>query len=101
MRDKLIFSFQLKIYLMNIHFNELRKLKHRLPTGSVSRIAKQLDISEQTVRNFFGAKKYDNGEIVGKHIQPGPNGGFVSINDTRIMDLAKSIIKESARPVEV
>ena len=36
---------------MHITFNELRQIKHSLPTGSVSRIAKELDIDEQTVRN--------------------------------------------------
>ena len=36
---------------MNITFDELRRIKHTLPTGSVSKIASELDIEEQTVRN--------------------------------------------------
>ena len=48
---------------MNITFDELRRIKHALPTGSVSRIASELNIEEQTVRNYFGAKKYENGEL--------------------------------------
>ena len=56
---------------MNISFSELRRIKHQLPTGSVSKIAKKLDITEQTVRNYFGAKKYDEGQIVDKHVRPG------------------------------
>ena len=83
---------------MNITFNELRKIKHQLPTGSVARIASELNIEEQTVRNYFGAKKYVNGEIVNEHIQPGPDGGIVSIEDTTILDMAKKII-EDARSV--
>ena len=80
---------------MNISFNELRDVKHSLPTGSVSRIARELQISEQTVRNYFGANKFEEGdEMVGKHVQPGPNGGIVSLKDTRILDLAKKIIEE-------
>ncbi|MCB0619470.1 MAG: DNA-binding protein [Saprospiraceae bacterium] len=80
---------------MNITFNELRDIKHSLPTGSVSRIARELQISEQTVRNYFGANKFEEGdEMVGKHVQPGPNGGIVSLKDTRILDLAKKIIEE-------
>lgn len=79
---------------MNITFEELRRIKHQLPTGSVSRIAKELDITEQTVRNYFGAKKYENGEIVGKHVRPGPHGGYVHIEDTNILDKAKEIINE-------
>ena len=43
---------------MNITFEELRRIKHALPTGSVKRIADELNIEEQTVRNYFGAKKY-------------------------------------------
>ena len=80
---------------MNISFNELRQIKHSLPTGSVARIAQQLKIEEQTVRNYFGAWKYKDGEIAGKHIQPGPDGGIVSIEDTTILDLAKTIISTS------
>ena len=79
---------------MNITFQELRKIKHSLPTGSVSRIANELKIDEQTVRNYFGAQKYIDGELVGKHIQPGPNGGIVNIEDTTILDLAKKILSE-------
>ena len=81
---------------MNITYDELREIKHRLPTGSIGRIAKTLNIDEQTVRNYFGAKKYENGGIVGKHIQPGPNGGIVSLEDTMILDLAKKIIEENS-----
>lgn len=80
---------------MNITFKELRNIKHLLPTGSVARIAKQLDIDEQTVRNYFGAKKYVDGDIVNEHIQPGPDGGIVNIEDTTILDLARKIIAEA------
>ncbi|HMQ07400.1 MAG TPA: DNA-binding protein [Saprospiraceae bacterium] len=79
---------------MYISFEELRRIKHSLPTGSVSRIAKELNIEEQTVRNYFGAKKFENGEIVSHHIQPGPNGGIVHLEDTTILDVANKILKE-------
>ncbi len=81
---------------MNITYNELRQIKHNLPTGSVSRIAKTLNLDEQTVRNYFGASDYDDGDIAGKHVQPGPNGGIVNIENTMILDLAKKIIQESS-----
>jgi predicted transcriptional regulator len=80
---------------MHITFKELRDVKHNLPTGSVKRIAEELNIDEQTVRNYFGAQKYEEGEIVGKHIQPGPDGGFVEIEDDTILVLARKIISES------
>ena len=69
---------------MNITMEELRKIKHSLPTGSVSRIANELSISEQTVRNYFGANKLDNGEVVDRHVQPGPRGGIVHLEDEAI-----------------
>jgi len=80
---------------MNISFSELRRIKHQLPTGSVSKIAKKLDITEQTVRNYFGAKKYDKGQIVDKHVRPGPNGGYVNLSDTAILDSATRILNEA------
>jgi len=80
---------------MNITFEELRKIKHSLPTGSISKIANMLELEEQTVRNYFGAKKYENGQIVGQHIQPGPNGGIVSLENNTILELAKKIISEN------
>ena len=79
---------------MYMTFKELRDLKHSLPTGSVARIAAELKMEEQTVRNYFGAKKYENGQIAGIQVQPGPNGGIVQIEDTRIIDLAKKIVSE-------
>lgn len=81
---------------MNITFNELRKIKHGLPTGSVSRIAQKLGIEEQTVRNYFGAKKYGNGQVVDAHVQPGPDGGIVHLEDTSILDLARKMIKKTS-----
>ena len=80
---------------MNITFQELRRIKHSLPTGSVQRIAQELNIEEQTVRNYFGASKFENGQIVGKHVQPGPLGGIVNLDDTRILEKAKQIIAEA------
>ncbi len=80
---------------MVITFNELRAIKHSLPTGSVARIAQELGISEQTVRNYFGAKKIqDANEIPGWHYEPGPGGGVVHIEDETILNLAKKIIEE-------
>lgn len=82
---------------MNITFKELRKIKHSLPTGSIQRIADQLSLSEQTVRNYFGAQKYREGDITGRHVQPGPEGGIVSLKDTAILEAAKKIILETQR----
>ena len=85
---------------MNITFDELRDIKHSLPTGSVSRIAKELGIDEQTVRNYFGANNFQEGDLTGKHIQPGPNGGIVNLKDTTILEIARKIISETQSPSE-
>ena len=80
---------------MNITFKQLREIKHQLPTGSIARIASDLQLEEQTVRNFFGAKKYNDGDISSWHLQPGPNGGIMSIKDTTILDHARAILDET------
>lgn len=80
---------------MNITFDELREIKHKLPHGSVARIAKELNLDEQTVRNYFGAHKHGaEQDIADAHIQPGPNGGIVHLESTDIYDLAMRILKE-------
>lgn len=79
---------------MNITFDELREIKHKLPHGSVTRIAQELNLDEQVVRNYFGAHHLENS---GNHIQPGPNGGIVHIEDETILNLAKQLIEESAK----
>jgi hypothetical protein len=71
-----------------ITFNELRKIKDSLPDGSLSRIAQDLGVSIETVRNYFGGYNYKDGRSVGVHIEPGPDGGLVMLDDTSILDLA-------------
>ena len=83
---------------MNITFKELRDVKHQLPTGSINRIAQELKIDEQTVRNYFGAKKFQDGKIAPWHLQPGPDGGIVNIKDDTILKLAKTIITTQTSP---
>jgi hypothetical protein len=78
---------------MNITFNELRSLKHSLPTGSIGQIARNLNLEEQTVRNYFGAKKYNDGKIISFHMEPGPEGGIVNLDDDSILLAAKKIIE--------
>ena len=77
---------------MNITFEELRRIKHALPTGGVKRIADELNIEEQTVRNYFGGTNYDKGKSVGLHIEPGPDGGVVLLDDTAILERAQQLM---------
>ncbi|MBR5194254.1 MAG: DNA-binding protein [Bacteroidaceae bacterium] len=78
-----------------ITFNELRKLKDSLPTGSMHRIADELNMSVETVRNFFGGHNFENGQSVGIHLEPGPDGGLVMLDDTTVLDKALQILQES------
>ena len=77
-----------------ISFNDLRKLKDSLPDGSMHRIADKLNITVQTVRNYFGGSNYDFCKNCGVHIEPGPNGGIVVLDDSTIYDMAVDILKE-------
>jgi len=77
-----------------ITFNELRKIKDSLPSGSSKRIAENLGISVDTVRNYFGGSHYQDGKSVGVHLEPGPDGGLVMLDDTIILDMAMNILKE-------
>lgn len=81
---------------MNITFEELRRIKHSLPHGSISRIAKELNKDEQEVRNYFGALKF-KGATDDWHIEPGPDGGIVSLKDTSILEMANHILREAER----
>jgi hypothetical protein len=79
---------------MTLTFNELRKLKNQLPHGAIKKIADRLEMNEETVRNYFGGTNYREGESIGVHFGPGPDGGVVTFDDTTILDLAKEIINE-------
>ncbi len=60
-----------------ITFNELRRLKDSLPDGSTHRIADELGISVETVRNYFGGHNFKDG------------------NDTTIFERALQILAEN------
>ena len=77
-----------------ITFNELRKIKDSVPDGSMHRIADELNLSVDTVRNFFGGQNFQDGKSVGLHIEPGPNGGIVQLDDTTVLDKALKILDE-------
>ena len=58
-----------------ITFNELRRIKDSLPDGSIQRIADELGLKVETVRNYFG--------------------GLVVLDDTTIFERALQILAES------
>ena len=79
---------------MVITFNELRRIKDRLPSGSSKRIADELGIDVESVRNYFGGRHFDAASPVGVHYEKGPDGGVVTLDDTRILDCAMRILNE-------
>ncbi len=79
---------------MRITFNELRRIKNSLPEGSTHKIADELGLNVDTVRNYFGGTNYDTGESTGLHIEPGPDGGIVELDDDTILNKAKAILGE-------
>lgn len=79
-----------------ITFNELRNIKDSLPEGSMHRIADELNISVETVRNFFGGQNFKDGKCVGIHLEPGPDGGLVMLDDTVVLDKALDILREAS-----
>ena len=77
-----------------ITFNELRRIKDSLPDGSMHVIADKLNLTVQTVRNYFGGSNYEYGNNCGLHIEPGPEGGFVILDDTQILDMALEMLEK-------
>lgn len=79
---------------MLITFNELRRTKDRLPSGSMKLIAEELGLEADEVRNYFGGRHFEGGSTVGVHIESGPDGGVVNLEDTTIYDCAMRMLKE-------
>ena len=80
-----------------ISFNDLRRIKDSLPDGSVLQIADKLNVTPQTLRNYFVVTNYEFGKNCGVHIEPGPNGGIVVLDDTTIYDMAIEIIQNQEK----
>jgi len=78
-----------------ITFNELRRIKDSMPVGSTHRIADELGLTVETVRNYFGGQNYRDGKSCGIHIEPGPDGGIVVLDDIDILDRALKIVAEN------
>lgn len=79
-----------------ITFNELRHIKDSLPAGSIHQIAEEFGIEVETVRNYFGGANYERGKSVGLHIEPGPDGGVVLLDDIAILERAKQLLTSHA-----
>ena len=80
--------------MKTITFNELRKVKDSLPSGSMDAIAQELGIDAEEVRSYFVGKKANG---VGFHIEPGPDGGLIMLDDTKILEVALRIAWENKK----
>ncbi len=80
---------------MIITFNELRKIKDQLPSGSMQRIAEELNVDGDTVRNYFGGCHDDAQVGAGVHFEQGPDGGIVTLDNTSILDAAMRILNRN------
>ena len=85
--------------MRTITFNELSRIKDSLPSGSMHRIADELNMTVETVRNFFGGHNFKNGKSVGIHLEPGPDGGLVMLDDTTVLEKALQILRETEEKV--
>ena len=85
--------------MRTITFNELRRIKDSLPSGSMHSIADELNMTVETVRNFFGGHNFKNGKSVGIHLEPGPDGGLVMLDDTTVLEKALQILRETEEKV--
>ena len=78
-----------------ITFNELGRIKDSLPDGAMQRIADELGLRVETVRNYFGGANFREGRSCGVHIEAGPEGGIVELDDTTILERALSMLGEA------
>lgn len=85
--------------MRTITFNELRRIKDSLPSGSMHRIADELNMTVETVRNFFGGHNFKNGKSVGIHLEPGPDGGLVMLDYTTVLEKALQILRETEEKI--
>ena len=83
---------------MEISLQELKRIKHALPVGAITRIANDLNIEEQIVRDFFvGRQPKNRKEIVEFHRDDkSHNSGLVHFEDISILSIALQIIEESS-----
>ncbi len=80
---------------MVLPFQEFRKIKDSLPSGSIKKIADDLHLNEETVRNYFGATNYKKGTAPGVHFERGSNGGYVRVDNEEILKAACRILEDS------
>lgn len=76
-------------------YTEFRMLRDNLPHGAIDTIANRLGITADEVRFYFHASAEDGvPTISGVHHEEGPDGGFVELDDLRILEAALELINK-------
>ena len=76
-------------------YSEFRMLRDILPHGAIDTISKRLGITADEVRYYFHATAEDGvPTLTGLHHEEGPDGGFVELDDSIILDVALELIYE-------
>ena len=57
-------------------------------------IADKLSLDVETVRNYFGGQNFKDGGAIGVHLEAGPDGGLVTLDDTTIFDIAVEMLNQ-------
>lgn len=77
--------------MMRTTFNRLREVKDSLPHGSMAVIAAEVGMTEDDIRGFFNG----SAQCDGYHLEPGPDGGIVTLDNTRFLEVALRIAWEA------
>ena len=85
-KKTLLLTINELVTMIRTTFNQLREVKDSLPKGSSAVIAEELGIAADDVRAFFNGTA-----TVGYHIEPGPDGGIVVLDDTKVLEVALRI----------
>ena len=86
--------------IKRITYNKLRALRDALPDGALHRIAHDLNMDIDVVRSYFGCYDLIKGAPAGFHVEPGPDGGIVLVDDTKVLDYALQMLHDFSNPTK-
>lgn len=79
---------------MRMTFSEIRKLKDRMPNGTMHVLAQELGVTVETVRNYFGGENFQLGQPVGIHRELGSQQVILEV-DEHIIQRAQQLAARS------
>ena len=81
--------------MIRTSFNKLREVKDSLPHGSMDIIANEVGSTADEIRGFFNGSAQNNGY----HLEPGPDGGIVTLDNTRFLEVALRLAWEAKNTI--